>query len=69
MRGDRPLPLTATPSPARPARIAAALTLAGGCLLGSVARESLALMAGLWWDLGDAEAQRIARQARAKRAD
>jgi len=34
-------------------------------LLGSVARESLALMAGLWWDLGDAEAQRIARQARA----
>jgi outer membrane receptor for ferrienterochelin and colicin len=38
MRGDRPLPLTATPSPARPPRIAAALTLAGGCLLGSAAR-------------------------------
>jgi outer membrane receptor for ferrienterochelin and colicin len=38
MRGDRPLPLTTAPSLARPARIRAALTLAGCCLLGSIAR-------------------------------
>jgi acetylornithine deacetylase/succinyl-diaminopimelate desuccinylase-like protein len=36
-------------------------------LLGSVAREALAVMAGLWWDLGD-DAARLASQRRAAMA-
>ena len=32
-------------------------------LLGSVARESLALMAGIWWDLGDSAAKIISDRA------
>ena len=32
-------------------------------LLGSVARESLALMAGIWWDLGDSAAKVVAERA------
>jgi hypothetical protein len=32
-------------------------------LLGSVARESLALMAGIWWDLGDSAAKILSDRA------
>jgi acetylornithine deacetylase/succinyl-diaminopimelate desuccinylase-like protein len=35
-------------------------------LLGSVAREALQLMAGLWWDLGEAAAREAARAPRPK---
>jgi len=34
-------------------------------LLGSVARESLALMAGIWWDLGDSAGKVVAQRVRA----
>ncbi len=37
-------------------------------LLGSVAREALQLMAGLWWDLGEPAAQGVAQASSARRS-